>query len=469
MHSLERITVTFLFGVPLAATYFIFALILCGFKDKIAKKPLLIMIFIQALIDAFSTIFLKDKYGIDTSFVYLLSGTIIMVSFLGIDLFSSLINNIISLIITFIIFQLPLSIVFAIICGISYDQLTILIATSNLYYILCGYTTFLLTLPILILVYKKNIRFIDLEKHKIFDKLYKSEKLNNGLTLLLILLTPVIISLALNFMVFYFYKFNQGDASSFAYLLINLISVILSSSLMLYLFNKIIKLRHYKIEWESQQKYLHDIDELLKNLRAQKHDFINHLNNINALLTVKDYGAARDYLQNIHAIIEMNNFVISTGDPMLNALLNVKAKTAENNSIKFVVTIDADLTDYNLKTFEISVALANIIDNAFEATNQLDEGDREVKIHIYSNGQWYIFDIENSGKTIPPHIINKVFEEGFTTKKHENGDHGFGLHISKTVIDYNKGKITVVSKNNITKFQIFIPKVNKNVKKRSVG
>jgi len=175
---LENIGVNILCSIPLAILYFGFALILCGYKDKFTKKPLILMVIIQTIIDVVSTMTLKEIYGIDTGLPYLLLGIINMAIILKIDLLSSIICNLVSTLVTFIIALPPIYIAMGMFIGKSYDELITITNESNLYKLSLGYIAFAIIFILLIIVYKKNITFINLKKYKIFDKLYKSNKIN---------------------------------------------------------------------------------------------------------------------------------------------------------------------------------------------------------------------------------------------------------------------------------------------------
>lgn len=327
------------------------------------------------------------------------------------------------------------------------------------------YIYFIITALILYMIHRKNFVLFDLKKFKLFYNTkfsnYKEEYVDNIKSLLLVLF-PTSIFIILNFVLYYFQAFNCIEISSIPYLAINCIALIISNILMIYLVKKVTNLKHYKTEWKTQQKYLEDINNLLKRLREQKHGFINHMNIIYGYLTIKKYDEAKKYLENIQQVVATTNNVLTVQNPSLNALLNVKAKIAESKNIKFEVNVDDNLSQLNFKVFEMGEAIGNIIDNAIEATYEQEVENRHVKINIYSDKNYYVFDIQNSGKTIPQDILGKIFEEGFTTKNYEHGEHGLGLYISKKIIEYNNGKIEVESKDNWTSFKIFLPKVIKN-------
>jgi len=119
---------------------------------------------------------------------------------------------------------------------------------------------------------------------------------------------------------------------------------------------------------------------------------------------------------------------------------------------------------------KLKQVLLNIVTNALEATpndgkiflstksfNNVDSGDSgSIKIEIM-----------NTGEGIEENKMNKIFEPFYTTK---SGGLGLGLSISKEIIDYHKGRIDVVNRdNNATSFIIQIPAIKAVLKRNAQG
>ena len=111
-----------------------------------------------------------------------------------------------------------------------------------------------------------------------------------------------------------------------------------------------------------------------------------------------------------------------------------------------------EIEDYDL----ISI-VSNLIDNAFDAI--LSESEHEGKIisvYGYTEGENYYLSVSNNGPVIPAELIDRIFEKGFSTKKENKGEHGFGLHIIKQLVEKNGGRITVSSSEEETEFLVRI-------------
>ena len=78
-------------------------------------------------------------------------------------------------------------------------------------------------------------------------------------------------------------------------------------------------------------------------------------------------------------------------------------------------------------------------------------------IKSYYNINNIVISIQNNGPEIEENIIEKIFEQGFSTKDNKNGDNGFGLYIVKEIIEKYNGSINVNSSKELTSFNIKLP------------
>ena len=114
--------------------------------------------------------------------------------------------------------------------------------------------------------------------------------------------------------------------------------------------------------------------------------------------------------------------------------------------------------DYNIKPIldkkHIELIFMNLIINAIEASHI----DSEIIItwQKFKNNQ-SLLKIENRGKVIPENIKEKIFKPFFTTKKEGSG---LGLFSIYKIIHTAKGRIELMSQDEHTIFEIYIPNRN---------
>lgn len=208
-------------------------------------------------------------------------------------------------------------------------------------------------------------------------------------------------------------------------------------------------------EQGAMKSTLEQLEGLNKTLRAQRHDFINHLQVVYSLMEMTEFDEARNYIEKVYEDIQKINGVMKTSNPAVNALLQAKLIYCEKKNIEMRLNITTGLEMLAIPSWEFCRVLANIIDNAIYALEEKSQY-KYIMIEIFENMRNYGFKISNNGPQIPIEIINKIFIGGFSTKG-DNGE-GMGLAITKDIISRYNGDIKVSSNDICTFFEGFIPK-----------
>jgi signal transduction histidine kinase len=87
--------------------------------------------------------------------------------------------------------------------------------------------------------------------------------------------------------------------------------------------------------------------------------------------------------------------------------------------------------------------LVNLLSNARHALEHTAKGERQVILSIFPDGADRVcFRVRDNGSGIKPHNLNRIFNQGFTTRK--NG-HGFGLHSGANAAKEMHGSLSVKS------------------------
>lgn len=202
-----------------------------------------------------------------------------------------------------------------------------------------------------------------------------------------------------------------------------------------------------------QEKMLSQIEDLNNTMKAQRHDFLNHLQVVFSLVEMNEYSEARDYIEKIYEDIKKVNRVIKTSKASINALLQAKQLDCEDKGILVKLQISTRLENLKVPSWEMCRVLGNIIDNAMDATQGMEK--RFIEIEILEKEKNYEFIVKNNGKMISENIHDKIFHPGFTTKG--EGGQGMGLYISKGIIERYGGRISAESNEDITIFYVSIP------------
>jgi signal transduction histidine kinase len=103
---------------------------------------------------------------------------------------------------------------------------------------------------------------------------------------------------------------------------------------------------------------------------------------------------------------------------------------------------------------DLAMVWTNLLDNALAAVGQ--EG--EVTVRTRGEPDTVVVDVENTGPTVPPEVLAKVFDAFFTTKPIGQGT-GLGLATSLAVVaQRHKGTLTLTSEDGVTRARVVLPR-----------
>jgi len=197
------------------------------------------------------------------------------------------------------------------------------------------------------------------------------------------------------------------------------------------------------------------IENLNKTLRSQRHDYLNHIQVIYSLMELEEYDEARNYIEPVYKDIVRVSKALKTSKPAVNALLQAKLQMAEKNKIDMELEIKSDLKHLNVEPWEFCRVIGNIIDNGIFAL-KLKPDYRYMLVEFMEDLENIKINILNNGDVISKEIIDKIFDEGFTTKGIKG--EGLGLSIVKEIVENSAGKVIVKSDENRTCFEVTLPK-----------
>ena len=208
-------------------------------------------------------------------------------------------------------------------------------------------------------------------------------------------------------------------------------------------------------QYDSLLQSYRNLEQLNSDLRAQRHDYLNHLQVVYGLMELEEYDELKGYLSPIYKGMMKTGKALKTRNPAVNALLRAKMAEAESKGIDFYVEVKSDLQSLQVESWELCKVLSNLMDNAMTAL-EANLGEKKLRVDIGEDREQYQFTVSNNGPMILPELQESIFREGFTTKK-ESG-HGMGLFIVTQVLKAYKGSIHLSSTEEETSFNISIPK-----------
>ena len=216
------------------------------------------------------------------------------------------------------------------------------------------------------------------------------------------------------------------------------------------LFSRRIDRQIASYQQELVETHYREVDNMYRQIRGWRHDYRNHIQTMKAYAAAEDWEAIRRYLDLLDQDLTTVDTVIKTGNPMADAILNSKISLARSKHIQVVA--DACIP-VKLKSSEIDLCciLGNLFDNAIEASLQLPEERRLIRVYMdMKNTQLYIsFTNFTAGKKLSK--VGKLFR---TTK---GEGHGFGLVRIDAIVERLGGYLSRNSEDGAFTTEILLP------------
>lgn len=215
--------------------------------------------------------------------------------------------------------------------------------------------------------------------------------------------------------------------------------------------------RKLLVQLDDMDETIDAMSQFNNTLRAQRHDFLNHLQVVYSLMEMEEYQEANEYIEKIYGRITAVSRVMKTANPAVNALLQVKVAACEKEGVKVDVSITSkwEALESIMPDWEMCKVLSNLIDNAIDAMEKVQPKQRRLSIALGEDIRHYTFRVKNTGEKIPDSIREHIFIPGFSTK---GEGRGMGLHIVRRTLNERGGDITVESSEDSTVFSGYVMK-----------
>jgi signal transduction histidine kinase len=188
----------------------------------------------------------------------------------------------------------------------------------------------------------------------------------------------------------------------------------------------VIRMSAESIKFSKEHDLEFDIEDMYTKIIAQA-DFMTETINLFRNFFNPDRVRENVYLQDIinKTLTILNDFLIE---------------------VKVVKNFQKLSSKINIYQNEIIQVCINIIKNAYEVQEEKNIDKKVIKITIKEDENYQILSIQDNAGGIDNTIIDKVFDQYFSTKDKNNGT-GIGLDLAKQILEQqHNGKITVENK-----------------------
>lgn len=209
----------------------------------------------------------------------------------------------------------------------------------------------------------------------------------------------------------------------------------------------------FKAQQDALEETYYQLEDLNRTMRAQRHDFMNHLQVVYSLIEMQEPQEATAYIDRVYGDMQRVSRVLRTDSAAVNALLQAKLADCEKRGIALELDITSRYSALLMPAWEMCRVLGNLIDNAMDAVSGCKE--RKITVSLFEDLKNYGFRVANNGPEIPPAQRATIFAPGFTTK---HTGQGMGLFIVSSLMHEYGGDIQVESENGVTAFIGRLPK-----------
>ena len=165
-------------------------------------------------------------------------------------------------------------------------------------------------------------------------------------------------------------------------------------------------------------------------LRKEMHDMKHY---VMALKNEDDPNRRAEVLEDMEQSIAIQESFMNTGNKVLDVILTTKSLQCEKKGITLNAMVDGDiLADIHVK--DICSLFGNVLDNAIEATQQVEEKEKRlISLFVRRRNQFIIVECENYSEGVNVRLKKNETKRFFRndnlppTTKGDNVKHGFGL------------------------------------------
>jgi len=145
---------------------------------------------------------------------------------------------------------------------------------------------------------------------------------------------------------------------------------------------------------ETTMRHSNEVENIYMQMRGWKHDYHNHIQVLKAHLSLGEVGKIEDYLDGLEGDLDEVDSIFRTGNVMIDAILTAKLSLAKAKRIevnaKAIVPPVLPITP-----IDMCIVVGNLLDNAIEACELLDER-AFIRVYLGVHKEMFYISVQNS-------------------------------------------------------------------------
>lgn len=202
-----------------------------------------------------------------------------------------------------------------------------------------------------------------------------------------------------------------------------------------------------------QKEYYTGVEKSQKDIIALRHDFRKHLQILSSLIRGHQHQEALQYVEQIYEETNKIRVPIVGGNSMINIMLNDCQLRANQVGIKVFINVMVP-KKLSIHNTDVCIILGNLIDNALEACERMNEEDpskKYIKMDIRVIKSFLFIKIVNS-------YDGRYEYKNNTYKTMKTGEfHGIGLSNIQSVVKKLEGTLKLTPSDTEFTVSIMLP------------
>lgn len=190
-----------------------------------------------------------------------------------------------------------------------------------------------------------------------------------------------------------------------------------------------------------QDENIQALSQAYAGQRKMTHDYRAQLSTLSELLEQGDLEEAKAFLSEMKDRQSERILLINTHNAAIDAVLNQKGYAAQRQGIDMRFRVN-DLSALKLPRVDVTIVLANLLDNAMEACCQMPESERWVSVQLLYGQGLLSISIINPSRPV------QIAGGQIATTKPEPLLHGYGLRNVEDILDKYHAEYTFSFKDS---------------------
>jgi len=145
---------------------------------------------------------------------------------------------------------------------------------------------------------------------------------------------------------------------------------------------------------ETIVRHSDEVENIYTQMRGWKHDYHNHIQVLKAHLLLGEADKIANYLDGLESDLNEVDAIFRTGNVMIDAILTAKLSLAQTKKIE--VNAKAIVPPViPIAPIDMCVVVGNLLDNAIEACEPLDEG-AFIRVYLGVHKEMFYISVQNS-------------------------------------------------------------------------